>query len=317
MIFYCAVHAILMASLKLSFPLITSVLFIAAFALVLYLAYHNNTKLCYYMEMILILAWVIFFVRMFGWPSGAQYLIFLLIIYVFITSHILKLYKYLICVLLCLIFVALYVFCNLTVPVYQISKTTENIMQICSIITVCFSLAVIISLFSSEALQQEGKLMEYNEKVTHLASIDPLTGLINRRSTKDQIGKLIDAGREEVPFLSLAMGDIDFFKKINDTYGHEGGDVVLKGLAECFMKTTEDLGYVCRWGGEEFLFLLPNMNGDEAYDFIEKLRIKVKKIPFNLGNDTVYVSMTFGVQEHDFRVSIDESIDEADKKLYL
>ena len=192
-----------------------------------------------------------------------------------------------------------------------------TIMHIVNIVGTCSLLTAMILLITSDSLMQEGKLMEYNRKVTHLASIDPLTGLINRRSTKDQIENLIDSGRNEVPFLSLAVGDIDFFKKINDTYGHEGGDVVLKGLSKCFMEETENIGFVCRWGGEEFVFVLPNMNGDQAYDFIENIRRKVKTICFKLNNEDVYVTMTFGVLEHDFRDPIEESIDSADRKLYI
>ena len=316
MIFYGILNAILMLCLKLNTPFIVSLAFVADYAAVFYLAYNSNTKLCYYLEMVLTLGWVIINVSLFGFSIGVQYFLILLIQYSFVTSHIRELYKYLLSFVIVVIFIALYFYSRRFVSFCDIDTATTDILQVLNIFFACFLEATMISLFSSDSLMQEEKLMEYNRKVTHLASIDPLTGLINRRSTKEQISNLIDAGREEVPFISLAMGDIDFFKKVNDTYGHEGGDEVLKGLAKCFLEETKDIGLVCRWGGEEFLFILPDMNGDEAYDFIEKLRRKVKTITFKHDDQEFNVSMTFGVQEHDFRDSIDMSIDKADRKLY-
>ena len=317
MIFYSVIQAVLMLYLGLTVPLIVSIAYVGAFGFVFYLAYQNNTKECYFLELFLIMGWVLYCVRMFGWATGVQYFAFLLIEYVFVTSHIAKRYKYIFCLSICLICLVMFVYVTIFRPFIILDKSVEHVMQVINIVVVCFLQTIIISLFCSDSLMQEGKLMEYNRKVTHLASIDPLTGLINRRSTKEQISSLIDAGREQVPFLSIAMGDIDFFKKVNDTYGHEGGDVVLKGLSKCFLEETKDIGYVCRWGGEESLFILPNMNGDEALEFIEKIRRKIKTIPFNLNNTEFHVSMTFGVQEHDFRDSIDTSIDNADRKLYI
>lgn len=317
MIFYGLAHALLMMFLKLNVPLYVSLGFAAGYGGIFYLAYHNSTKECYYLELLLTLAWVVIYVNLFGWSIGVQYFIILLIQYTFVTSHIDKIYKYLISLILSIVFLVLYFYtCNF-VPVHILDKTSVDIIQVFNIVFVCFLESTIISLFCSDSLMQEEKLMEYNRKVTHLASVDPLTGLINRRSTKEQISNLIDAGREEVPFISIAMGDIDFFKKVNDTYGHEGGDIVLKGLAKCFLEETEDVGLVCRWGGEEFLFILPGMNGDDAFEFIEKIRRKIKTITFNIKDEEFHVSMTFGLQEHDFRDSVDTSIDNADRKLYI
>ena len=317
MVFYGVISAVLMFCLKLNMPFIVSLIFVAGYSAVFYLAYNNSTKTCYFLEMILTLGWVIINVSLFGFNIGVQYFLILLIQYSFVTSHIRNLYKYLISMFITLVFLVLYFYSRRFIPLLYINEAVTDVLQTLNIFFACFLEATIISLFSSDSLMQEEKLMEYNRRVTHLASIDPLTGLINRRSTKEQIANLIEAGREEVPFISLAMGDIDFFKKVNDTYGHEGGDEVLKGLSKCFLEETENIGLVCRWGGEEFLFILPNMNGDEAYEFIEKLRRKVKTITFTHNDAEFNVSMTFGLQEHDFRDSIDTSIDNADRKLYI
>ena len=291
----CLINAIVMIRLRIYVPMIVALGFAAGFALIFYLAYFNITKTCYFMETILILSWVLAEIRLFGWTIGAQYFVAQLITFTFVTSHIRKLYKYLISIGNSILFLVMYFYANYIFTAFLLPASATVTLNVINIIFSCFLQMIIISLFCSDSLMQEEKLMEYNRKVTHLASTDPLTGLINRRSTKEEIANLIDADREEVPFISLAMGDIDYFKNVNDSYGHEGGDVVLKTLAECFLKETENIGLVCRWGGEEFLFILPGMNGDDAFDFIEKLRRKVKTIPFKLNNTEFNVSMTFGV----------------------
>jgi diguanylate cyclase (GGDEF)-like protein len=190
------------------------------------------------------------------------------------------------------------------------------VMQVSNTVTICFLQTVLIALFASDQLMQEGKLMEYNREITHLASVDPLTGLMNRRSAQDEVARMVSRSREEIPFVTVVMGDIDFFKTVNDTYGHEMGDTVLKTLANCFKEELKDVGVIARWGGEEFLFIFPGLNGDQVFDFMEKLRRKIKHIKFQNGDTEFKVSMTFGVQEHDFRDTIDETIDSADRKLY-
>ncbi len=158
--------------------------------------------------------------------------------------------------------------------------------------------------------------MEYNRQISHLASVDPLTGLVNRRAAQDEVKRMVAASRQEIPFITVVMGDIDFFKHVNDTYGHETGDAVLKGLADCFREVVGESGVVARWGGEEFLFIFPGFNGDQTFDFMEKLRCQIKRLRFAKADGEFGVSMTFGVQEHDFRRDIDHTIDEADRKLY-
>ena len=74
---------------------------------------------------------------------------------------------------------------------------------------------------------------------------------------------------------SIAIGDIDFFKKINDTYGHNCGDQVLKSLSDLFREKTLGAGHVCRWGGEEFLFFFPEMNLDNATALMNEINMDV------------------------------------------
>ncbi|MBP3278932.1 MAG: GGDEF domain-containing protein, partial [Butyrivibrio sp.] len=115
----------------------------------------------------------------------------------------------------------------------------------------------------------------------------------------------------------IAIGDIDFFKNVNDTYGHEAGDFILQSLAEEFKNFMKARGFVARWGGEEFLFVLPRINGDEAMAVLDELRLIVKKREYVYKEHTIKLTMTFGIEEFSKISGVEKTIEEADKKLYL
>ncbi len=139
------------------------------------------------------------------------------------------------------------------------------------------------------------KLSSVNERLRELSVTDPLTGLFNRgylnRMLKAEIKKL--SRREE--WLSCIMIDIDHFKDINDTYGHIAGDFVLKELAEIMKKQSRESDIVTRYGGEEFLLLLPQTDPEGAVILAEKIRTATEKKQFQTGNLTISVSISCGV----------------------
>lgn len=158
---------------------------------------------------------------------------------------------------------------------------------------------------------------EYAEKrLENAASHDPLTGLLNRR----EMGRILNSeslrtARYKRPF-SLITCDIDNFKKVNDNYGHKFGDTVLKMIADTFRSGTRTQEHLCRWGGEEFLILLPETPLDGALIVAERLRSNVflEKIVF--GREELGVTLSFGVGEYDPSFSIEENIDLVDKAMY-
>ena len=113
------------------------------------------------------------------------------------------------------------------------------------------------------------------------------------------------------------MCDVDFFKKVNDTYGHEFGDDVLKEIASVFKKYASSYAYISRWGGEEFLLIFPGLNGDNAYMKAHELRDEIKRIAIPNGNETVSITMTYGLTEYDLNKTAIENIKEVDEKLYM
>ncbi len=156
---------------------------------------------------------------------------------------------------------------------------------------------------------------EYQYK---LATIDGLTELYNHRYFQDALRKQIDiARRYEQPF-SLIICDIDFFKKFNDTYGHQAGDAVLRQVAQTLKKNSRTTDSVCRYGGEEMSIILPNTGSEEAMLLAERICSAVSEKPFHLTPvDTAPVTISLGVATFpDNAQTPQDLIEWADKGLY-
>ena len=149
------------------------------------------------------------------------------------------------------------------------------------------------------------------------AKYDFLTGLLNRRSIekilKYELNELKDKYNDTN--LIIMLGDIDNFKQINDTYGHSVGDEILKNIAKALKDTFRENDHICRWGGEEFLVILPEVKTEDVKKVETRLgtRIAQVKLP-----DKSSVTMTFGLVLCASGISIDMDtvINIADKKLY-
>ena len=178
----------------------------------------------------------------------------------------------------------------------------------CGVGTVCY-------IYSKDSQHLEGKLIEYNKILRQQASTDTLTGLANRRSANEFIEKLIK--RNDEKGFCVCMCDIDFFKKVNDSYGHDVGDKVLAGVAQALVENTSDDCLVSRWGGEEFLIIFPNMNGDEAKIMLDKIRARINMIEFDTGSKKFSITITYGLAEYGYDGSTENVVKEADDKLYI
>lgn len=122
------------------------------------------------------------------------------------------------------------------------------LIQILNTIFIFAQITAIMIIFTKDAQKMEQKLVRYNTKLQKIASVDALTGLWNRRSMWEYIRAVeYDYEIGNAGFVSIAIADIDFFKRINDTYGHDAGDEVLKAVAELFMDKMKTYGRVCRW----------------------------------------------------------------------
>lgn len=116
---------------------------------------------------------------------------------------------------------------------------------------------------------------------------------------------------------SICICDIDHFKKVNDTFGHDIGDQVLKAVASALSATVGDKGFVARWGGEEFFIAFPSLNGDEAKDILYSVQSAIRKTTVSTADQTVKVTLTYGLTEYDRDKPLNANIKDADSKLYL
>jgi two-component system, cell cycle response regulator len=162
------------------------------------------------------------------------------------------------------------------------------------------------------------RLKNLQDELKELATKDGLTGLYNYTLLVELSEKEIAKQQRSNMDISFAMIDIDFFKKINDTYGHIFGNSVLKGLSNILVNSVRKGDIVARYGGDEFCLVLPETNIQDAFQLCERIRKKIETLNFNIGNETVKITGSMGVFLKDYRNNIDlsEIIQKVDKNLY-
>lgn len=158
---------------------------------------------------------------------------------------------------------------------------------------------------------------KYEEKIYKEATIDPLTNLYNRRHFNFFSQKSFNSSIRNNNPLSMLMLDIDHFKFFNDTYGHSCGDVVLKDFAQACSKQLRDFDLFCRYGGEEFIILLPDTDTEAAYVVAESLRKAIENLIFTYRTQKLSVTVSVGVTSINTNTCVDDMLEEVDKALYL
>ena len=171
---------------------------------------------------------------------------------------------------------------------------------------------------NEELARVTAELEEKNRRLQSLAERDGLTGLFNHRSFQEFLGRQIVQSRRYNRVLSLIMLDIDYFKSFNDTYGHQYGDTILRGLAQILSRSVRQADLVARYGGEEFTIVLAETDLKGAFIVAEKIRRIVERCPFpREDGDPVYVTISLGVAMFSTILQTPhELIEAADKALY-
>ncbi|ACN99608.1 ggdef domain protein [Sulfurihydrogenibium azorense Az-Fu1] len=145
---------------------------------------------------------------------------------------------------------------------------------------------------------------------------DPLTGVSTRRGFNVILQKHFEISELTRLPISIIIADIDFFKKINDTYGHLAGDEALKHFVKIIKQNLRKSDYIFRFGGEEFIILLPNTTLEEAIVIAEKIRETLEKTPLIYNGKEIKITASFGVKEVHPGEPVDRIIEDVDKKLY-
>jgi diguanylate cyclase (GGDEF)-like protein len=159
--------------------------------------------------------------------------------------------------------------------------------------------------------------VEMEEALFRAATTDPLTGLFNRRYFVEQAQSEISLAGRRRRDLCAIMIDVDHFKQVNDTHGHQAGDFVLSSLAGLLqaVKRHEDL--LCRWGGEEFLFMLREVPLPDAVTFGDRVRTAVEKHPFVCKGRIIELTISVGVSVLHHTETLDDLVNRADRALYV
>lgn len=163
-------------------------------------------------------------------------------------------------------------------------------------------------------LARSGKKMQ--ESIRRQVELDELTQLYNRRYGDKCLQQMCKRMQESGIEYCVAIGDIDFFKKVNDRYGHEAGDVVLTKVARILREKIMSKGYVCRWGGEEFLIVLEDCEQEQAKQILQDVLDVLRGQSIECQGQNICVTMSVGVVQVASDEKIDDILRRADKKLY-
>jgi len=168
--------------------------------------------------------------------------------------------------------------------------------------------------YQNELQQINEKLERKSKKFEKIAATDPLTGLYNRLKLLELFVTEYTLMLQRQHDLSLLVIDLDHFKRVNDTYGHNIGDKVLKQVSNLLLHELRSIDILCRWGGEEFVVLLPSANAEDAFFISEKIRKNIENLAMeDLPSITASIGFT-QVKEGD---DLHSAIERADKALYM
>lgn len=197
-------------------------------------------------------------------------------------------------------------------PYYPLTYDETEMFRVFNVVCAGIILLMFSFLFALEIHALLRRLEESNRQLEYTATHDALTGLLNRRSLRPLAEEIIATGEH----FCVALGDIDDFKHVNDTYGHDAGDTALKTVAECIRAGVADGDIACRWGGEEMLLVL--RGSDE--ECLERLRAIWKSIAdeeMQYDEGEFNVTITFGFVSCTKTRHIEKLVSAADKRLYV
>ena len=188
---------------------------------------------------------------------------------------------------------------------YEVTRVEESQQQVYQMQTRMLSLEK-----EAESLKQI--VIEKNKQ----AMFDALTAIPNRLSYEKRVEDEISRWKRFKTPLSLAIWDIDFFKKVNDTYGHKAGDKVLKTVAQLLNKRIRTTDFLARYGGEEFVMLLPGTKQEETLRLVNDLREQVENCGFHYHGDAVTITVSCGISSFNEGDVVEKVFERADQALY-
>lgn len=297
----------------LGLVLVTAIsLLIGAFVL----TYENRTIIALIILNIVLITFPALLSLNVGYEMDFHICMYINILLIFFNKSEHMLWKAIYTVAMCTILMCLTQFCHAFSHMIIKDGFSKIFIQSINILVFSSTLGWIAYSYCVKFNQAEEKLRKINDNLERMANLDTLTGLSNRRHMNEYMTGLVFEYNRSERIFTIAIGDIDFFKKVNDTYGHDTGDYVLSTVANQFTKYMNGKGHVARWGGEEFLFAFENMNLEKAYNCMNELRQIIQNTPMKFKEYDFSVTMTYGMEEYNDRLGIEATINKADNKLY-
>ena len=291
------------------------ILFLAVEGFSLWLAKNHGVRVNLLLYAAVSIAWIGWNVFHFGWSSGVQHFLTLTLVLVFFNIYDKPLYKMIWFIVILTARILMFSLSQTHPAIYVMDNSAGTMYQTLNTVAFFLMLACMCVIFSTSIQDTERQLRLKNQSLYKEAGTDPLTGLPNRRSMIEMIEKYCTEN-PAMPF-SVAIADIDFFKQVNDTYGHNIGDYTLVKLTELFVEHAMGRYSVCRWGGEEFCFFIPGKNLDDARIMMNDLCFAVEKLKLEHEGHEFAITITIGVEENDFSSPMEDLLNSADEKLYM
>lgn len=293
-----------------------SIMFIAAYFAIFIQTYASNTRSSHFLFNITSTLIAILLPLLTGFDKNFQWIFIIISLVSFygIENDVKKKLKQ--NFTLIIVFLCISILSNIFGPYKTGAKHYMIIFNIISALYYGCAVVVIAYCYNKKFNASEEKLYNYNQKLIQMASMDALTKLANRRSMTDYLQQLSVVKNKKGDIFCIAIADLDYFKKINDVYGHYAGDYVLQEVANIFKKTMEGRGKVARWGGEEFLFCFDDLSPKQCYKILDKMREEIENTRFEYDTNVIHVTLTIGLEEYYHVYGIEGTISKADKKLY-
>jgi diguanylate cyclase len=200
--------------------------------------------------------------------------------------------------------------------VYEPTVEIAHFVMIAVMLPAVSMLAGQLSRLREKLRRQKAELTDALTRIQDLATRDELTGLANRRHMQQLTELERQRGMRSGHSFCLAVIDIDHFKRINDTHGHPVGDRVLRNFAREALATIRGSDVLGRWGGEEFLLMMPNTRANLARLGVERLRLRAEGLQLDVEGQPVSFTLSAGVVEHLAGESVADAIARADRALY-
>ena len=205
---------------------------------------------------------------------------------------------------------------NFTTPTYISQLNNFNSIYDMILFLLFIIVGYILVFLGISSASQIASMQYEMEKLELISKTDPLTGLYNRRFVMEKLeNEFINYQKTKNKF-SVIIADIDYFKKINDNFGHDCGDQVLKKVAQNLQNAVGERGFVSRWGGEEFLILLPETEIEDARILADTIRKIIEEEIIDYNGIQVSITSTFGVTVNEDSEMIDDTIKKADDALF-